>query len=45
MSTRYATFIPGNDGEEIVSTVGQFEGGAPHPRSVSARSRRSPMAF
>ncbi|MER8466787.1 hypothetical protein [Mesorhizobium sp. M1396] len=30
--TRYATIITGDDGQEIVSAIGEFEGGAPRPR-------------
>jgi hypothetical protein len=32
MSTRYATIITDDDGQEIVSAIGEFEGGAPQPR-------------
>ncbi|MER9140326.1 hypothetical protein NKI20_29440 [Mesorhizobium sp. M0830] len=32
MSTRYATIITGDDGQEIVSAIGEFEGAAPQPR-------------
>ncbi|MER9307671.1 hypothetical protein NKJ06_33705 [Mesorhizobium sp. M0293] len=32
MSTRYATIITGDDGQEIVSAIGEFEGAAPRPR-------------
>lgn len=37
MSTRYATIITGNDGEEIVSTIAQMEGAAPEARSGDAK--------
>ncbi|MER8455838.1 hypothetical protein NKH24_06825 [Mesorhizobium sp. M1300] len=33
MTTRYATIIENEDGQEIVSTIGQFEGGPPRVRS------------
>ncbi|MER9270488.1 hypothetical protein [Mesorhizobium sp. M0643] len=33
MSTRYAILIENGDGNEIVSTIGQFEGGPPQVRS------------
>ena len=33
MTTRYATIIEGNEGEEIVSAIAQMEGAAPEPRS------------
>ncbi|AZV21105.1 MULTISPECIES: hypothetical protein [unclassified Mesorhizobium] len=29
---RYATIITDDDGQEIVSVIGQFEGAAPQPR-------------
>ena len=32
MPTRYATIITGDDGQEIVSAIGEFEGGAPQVR-------------
>ncbi|MFC3324286.1 hypothetical protein [Mesorhizobium cantuariense] len=32
MPTRYATIITGDDGQEIVSAIGEFEGAAPRPR-------------
>ncbi|TPM25700.1 hypothetical protein [Mesorhizobium sp. B2-3-4] len=33
MSTRYATLITDDDGQEVVSNVGLFEGSAPRVRS------------
>ncbi|MER8837055.1 hypothetical protein [Mesorhizobium sp. M0306] len=33
MSTRYATIIKDEEGQEIVSNIGQFEGGLPNIRS------------
>ncbi|MER9079945.1 hypothetical protein [Mesorhizobium sp. M0895] len=33
MATRYATIITDDTGQEIVSTIGQFEGGPPQVRS------------
>ena len=33
MTTCYATIIPGDDGTEVVSTIGQFEGGVPQVRT------------
>lgn len=33
MSTRYATIIKDEEGQEIVSNIGQFEGGPPNIRS------------
>ncbi|RWF41602.1 MAG: hypothetical protein EOS46_27810 [Mesorhizobium sp.] len=33
MSTRYATIITNDDGQEVVSSVGQFAGGAPQIRT------------
>ena len=32
MPTRYATIITGDDGREVVSAIGEFEGVAPRPR-------------
>lgn len=32
MTQRYATIITGDDGQEIVSAIGEFEGAAPRPR-------------
>ena len=32
MTQRYATIITGDDGHEIVSAIGEFEGAAPRPR-------------
>jgi hypothetical protein len=32
MPTRYATIITDDDGREIVSAIGEFEGAAPRPR-------------
>ena len=32
MTTRYATIITDDDGQEIVSAIGEFEGAAPRPR-------------
>lgn len=31
MTTRYATIITGDDGQEVVSAIGEFEGAAPRP--------------
>ncbi|MER8979266.1 hypothetical protein [Mesorhizobium sp. M0870] len=36
MSTRYATIITDDAGEEIVSSIGQFEGGPPNIRTGKA---------
>lgn len=36
MSTRYATIIEGENGEEIVSNIGQFESGPPNIRTGKA---------
>jgi hypothetical protein len=33
MSTRYANIITDDDGQEIVSNIGQFEGGPPNIRT------------
>jgi len=32
MTQRYATIITGDDGREVVSAIGEFEGGAPQAR-------------
>lgn len=42
MSTRYATIIENDEGQEIISNIAQVEGGA--PEVSSAGSRRSPTA-
>ncbi|TIS96001.1 hypothetical protein [Mesorhizobium sp.] len=33
MSSRYATIITDDDGREVVSAIGEFEGAAPHLRA------------
>ena len=42
MSNRYATIITDDDGREVVSAIGVFEGAAPQARSAaSSRSCRA----